>query len=1004
MLFLTESFKEEKRQSMNIQRGNWLSRLLLILVFGVLFCATSIGAQTAAGSSAFGESVSLNVAPILGNVLQVASGPLPQVSGTAAPAYSRTGTLASAAVATGLTGNLLQTGVLTVHASSQMPAAVLTHGDAETDNLALTLGHLIPLLNLGAQVIKSSATIDGTCGSSLVATGTASLANASTGGSVALGLAVPTNPSPNTQLLNLLGIRIILNEQIASGNGTTSKALTVNAIHVYLQNSLLSGLGLLTGDIVISQAVASVQCPAALPAAADLGLTGSATPNPATPGGTLQYNLTVTNQGPNPATGVTLTDTLPAGLTLTSATSGQGTCNPGPPISCALGTVASGQSVPVTLVTTVTAANPGTLVNTVTLTSGVADPNPGNNSVTVATPVTGGGAKSADLSLAGSATPNPVATGGALKYILTVTNHGPDPATGVIVTDPLPAGLAATSATAGQGTCSIGSPVSCNLGTLASGQSVPVTVTAAVTAAQGTLVNTPSLSSSVADPNPGNNSVTVSTPVASSGPGQGADLAIGVSVDLATVQVGHNVTFIFTVTNIGPNSATSVVLTDGAPQRAVIVSLNPSQGSCTVGGQIVCNLGTLASGSLAKVVLVLNPSSASTLLCTGSVTSSVADPNPANNVATASTLVAQPTGSLVDPGACRIDAVPAATLLFPYFEVDLDDPTGATTLISINNAKAAPQLAQVTIWTDWGIPSMSFTVSLTGFAVQTLNLRDIVANGVIPGAGAGGGCPSLAVAGVLPASLVSHLQAWHTGQPSPTLGTCAAPPRASNLATGYITVDAVNYCTSANPTSPGYFVAGGTGVASDENVLWGDFFLVNNDEFQADGDPAVHIRAVPNTFKNHYSFYSSFVAGSGADDRQPLGTSYASRYLSGGLFDGGTHMLIWRDAKVAHPTALACGQEPARMSLAGVVYNETEQAVPLGPSTDMAPWSTQKMQLGGSDTPLPFSFGWIQLDLWHTGSALNGDVAQGWVTTVMSAQKRFSVGLRAIRLDSACDF
>jgi uncharacterized repeat protein (TIGR01451 family) len=984
---------------MNIQRGNRLSRSLPILVAGAFLCATSIEAQTAAGSSAYGESVSLNVAPLLGNVLQVASGPLPQVSGTAAPAYSRTGTLASAAVATALTGNLLQTGVLTVHASSQMPGAVLTHADAETDNLGLTLGHLIPLLNLGAQVVKSSATIDGTCGSSLVATGTASLANAATSGSVALGLAVPTNPSPNTQLLNLLGIRIILNEQIASGNGTTSRALTVNAIHVSLQNSLLSGLGLLTGDIVISQSVASVQCPTTLPATADLGLAGSATPNPVASGGTLQYNLTVTNQGPNPATGVVLTDALPAGLSLISATPGQGSCNPGPPVSCSLGTLASGQSVPVTVTAIATAAS-GTLVNTITLTSSVADPNAGNNTVTMSTPVAAG-AKSADLSLAGSATPNPVLTGGALKYTLTVTNHGPDPATGVIVTDPLPAGLAATSATPGQGTCSIGSPVSCNLGTLASGQSVPVTVTAAVTAIQGTLVNTPSLTSNVADPNSGNNSITLSTPVTSSGggPGQGADLLLGASVDQASVQVGHNVTFVFTVTNLGPNGATSVILTDAAPQRAVIVSLSPSQGSCTVGAQVVCNLGSLASGGVAKVVLVLKPSAASTLFCTGSVTSSVADPNVANNTASVSTLVAQ-TASLVDPGACRIDAVPAATLLFPYFEVDLDHPTGATTLISINNSKAAPQLAQVTIWTDWGIPSMSFTVSLTGFAVQTLNLRDIMANGTIPT----GGCPSLAVAGVLPVSLVSHLQAWHTGQPSPTLGTCAAPPRASNLATGYVTVDAVNYCTSANPTSPGYFAAGGTGVASDENVLWGDFFLVNNDEFQADGDPAVHIRAVPNTFKNHYSFYNSFVGGSGADDRQPLGTSYASRYLSGGLFDGGTHMLVWRDAKVAHPTPLACGQEPTRLSLAGVAYNETEQSVPLGPSTDMAPWSTQKMEIGGSDVPLPFAFGWIELDLWHSGDTLNGDVAQGWVSTVMSAQKRFSVGLRAIRLDSACDF
>ncbi len=106
----------------------------------------------------------------------------------------------------------------------------------------------------------------------------------------------------------------------------------------------------------------------------------------------------------------------------------------------------------------------------------------------------------------------------------------------------------------------------------------------------------------------------------------------------------------------------------------------------------------------------------------------MADPDPSNNGASVSVQVTAPlTQPLVDPGACRIDAVPAATLLFPYFEVDLDHFNGATTLISINNASAATQLAQLTFWTDWGIPSLSFTIALTGFDVQTLNLRDILA-------------------------------------------------------------------------------------------------------------------------------------------------------------------------------------------------------------------------------------------------------------------------------------
>lgn len=251
---------------------------------------------------------------------------------------------------------------------------------------------------------------------------------------------------------------------------------------------------------------------------------------------------------------------------------------------------------------------------------------------------------------------------------------------------------------------------------------------------------------------------------------------------------------------------------------------------------------------------------------------------------------------------------------------------------------------------------------------------------------------------------MDHLQAWHCGLKSPSQGNCAAPSRAGHMATGYITVDTVNRCTSSNPSEPGYFAAGGRGIASDDNVLWGDFFLVNGDQFQAHGDPAVHILALPNTFLGRYSFYGSFVGGSGIDDRQPLGTRYATRYVSGGVFDGGTQLVIWRDAKVARPTGVVCGQEPRRLELAGVVRDEDGKATVLSSSRQLAPWSAQKVVLGGDSFKLPYAFGWLNLDLWHKGGTLFGDTAQGWVTTVMSAQQRFSVGLRAMRLDSACDF
>src|SRR6185295_9658729 len=81
---------------------------------------------------------------------------------------------------------------------------------------------------------------------------------------------------------------------------------------------------------------------------------------------------------------------------------------------------------------------------------------------------------------------------------------------------------------------------------------------------------------------------------------------------------------------------------------------------------------------------------------------------------------------------CTIDDVPAATLLLPYFEVDLGNPNGLTTLFSINNASATAALAHVVVWSDLSVPVLAFNVYLTGYDVQTINLRDLLVAGVLP--------------------------------------------------------------------------------------------------------------------------------------------------------------------------------------------------------------------------------------------------------------------------------
>ena len=79
-----------------------------------------------------------------------------------------------------------------------------------------------------------------------------------------------------------------------------------------------------------------------------------------------------------------------------------------------------------------------------------------------------------------------------------------------------------------------------------------------------------------------------------------------------------------------------------------------------------------------------------------------------------------------------IDVVPAGTLLLPYFEVDLANAGGVTTLFSVNNASAAPQLAHITLWTDQSRPTLDFTIYLTGYDVWTVNLGPLFRTGSIP--------------------------------------------------------------------------------------------------------------------------------------------------------------------------------------------------------------------------------------------------------------------------------
>lgn len=119
-----------------------------------------------------------------------------------------------------------------------------------------------------------------------------------------------------------------------------------------------------------------------------------------------------------------------------------------------------------------------------------------------------------------------------------------------------------------------------------------------------------------------------------------SDLVLAVLDSPDPVLVGGNVTYQWTVTNPGPIAVPAVTFSMALPPSTGLVSWSPGPPTCVpTGGALDCSLGSLAEASTATVSVQVTTGVAGALSSTGTVTSSGGDPDPANNVATALTLV-----------------------------------------------------------------------------------------------------------------------------------------------------------------------------------------------------------------------------------------------------------------------------------------------------------------------------------------------------------------------------
>jgi hypothetical protein len=383
--------------------------------------------------------------------------------------------------------------------------------------------------------------------------------------------------------------------------------------------------------------------------------------------------------------------------------------------------------------------------------------------------------------------------------------------------------------------------------------------------------------------------------------------------------------------------------------------------------------------------------------------------------------------------SCDIALLPAATLLLPYFEVDLDDPEGSTTLFTVTNVTHVDQIAYVTFWTDYGFPVLTFNIYLTGYDVQSINLYDVIVRGVFaPDFGTGTAIADrgdysdpnqsidLSLCDRLPGpfdpAYVERLQEAFTEGRVSALGNLPACNFVGGVhqnAIGYATIDVVRKCTVTLPTEPEYW----TNEIGYANALSGDYQHVRRGDRFADGGPLVHIRAVPEGGASPPSFPRTFYsryqspATPKLDARQPLPAVFATRWIDGGPASYQTFMKVWREPKTG--ANATCAQYAANeMALVEIVnFDEAENAVTDLPDNRFPPFEQQPITLPSTSmtSVADTSFypaigngslgGWVYFNL----DEPNDEIAsQAWVISSMRAEGQFSVDTHALSFGNGC--
>lgn len=336
------------------------------------------------------------------------------------------------------------------------------------------------------------------------------------------------------------------------------------------------------------------------------------------PGDTIQYSITTSNVGDTNLTNVVATDPLMAGLTYVpgSTTYDDGVVNPVaddvvPPAATAypldegglsLPDLAAGATTTLRFRVTIDQPYPGStplISNRVDVRSDQGTTN-STDEITMA---------ESDLRLTKTETASPSYLGEDAVFRIRVDNDGPDPAAGVVVEDLLPAGAVYQSDTPSQGTYDDNTGV-WSVGTIANGAHATLDITARLDVLSVTNYAEVTASGSFdPDSQPAEGPLDSGNP-----PNQDDEDVVTVTVaplaDLSLVKTRTagpdefgDTTFLLTLTNGGPSTATGIAITDTPPAGSVYVGSTPSQGSYDSGSGI-WTVGSVSSGTNATLEVI----------------------------------------------------------------------------------------------------------------------------------------------------------------------------------------------------------------------------------------------------------------------------------------------------------------------------------------------------------------------------------------------------------------